>query len=116
MKKALSIVTPDQDLEEVKKDYKSFIGLEKKGIAALAQLFSRLRDEMILDAARKALFSSTKENVISFHLNKQAAFAGHISFCKPTGESPLGPISVQIRCTDPEALIEWLAPSTSRKQ
>ena len=116
MKKALSIITPEQDVTEVKLGYKSIMKLEKKGREALDKLFRTLRDEMILDAARKALFSSAKENVISFYLNKQAAFAGHISFCQPTGESPLGPISVQIRCRDPEALINWLAPSTPKKQ
>jgi predicted RNA binding protein with dsRBD fold (UPF0201 family) len=116
VKKALSIITPNQDFEEVKKGDRSVIKFEMKGRESLDKLFSKLRDEMILDAARKALFSSTKGNVISFCLNKQVASAGHISFCQPTGESPLGPISVEIRCANSEALIEWLAPGTSRKQ
>lgn len=116
VKKALLIIAPNQDFEEVKKGDRSVIELEMKGRESLDKLFSKFRDEMILDAARKALFSSANENVISFYLNKQVAFAGHISFCQATGESPLGPISVEIRCPNSEALIEWLAPGTSRKQ
>jgi predicted RNA binding protein with dsRBD fold (UPF0201 family) len=38
------------------------------------------------------------------------AFAGHVSFCEETGESPLGPLKVAIECSDPQQLIDWLAP------
>jgi len=38
---------------------------------------------------------------------------GHISFSEPVGESPLGPIRVEVRCEDPRELINWLAPKTS---
>lgn len=88
--------------------------LENNNLDALAKLHSTLRQEMILDSARKALFSKAKGNRINFYLHKQAAFAGHISFCQPKAESPLGPISIEITCDDPEALIDWLAPSTAK--
>jgi predicted RNA binding protein with dsRBD fold (UPF0201 family) len=45
---------------------------------------------------------------ISFCLNKQVAFAGHVSFSKEVAESPLGPIKVKITCENPTELVNWL--------
>ncbi len=47
-------------------------------------------------------------NRIAFFLNKQVAFAGHVSFCEPEGESPLGPIRVVIEADDPAGIIDWI--------
>jgi predicted RNA binding protein with dsRBD fold (UPF0201 family) len=46
-------------------------------------------------------------------LNKQVAFAGHVSFSKEEAESPLGPLKVRIECEDLKGLIEWLASKTA---
>jgi uncharacterized protein len=46
---------------------------------------------------------------MTFFLNKQAAYAGHVSFSAPEGESPLGPIQVMIETDHMEELIDWLA-------
>jgi hypothetical protein len=46
-------------------------------------------------------------------LNKQVAFAGHVSFSKEVAESPLGPIKVKIESENPRDLIDWLTPKTS---
>jgi len=59
------------------------------------------------------LFKGLNENSITFYLNKQVAYAGHVSFCQPVAESPLGPIKVQILCDKPKDLIDWLAPKTT---
>ena len=48
---------------------------------SLFKLRNLLRSDRIRDAARKALFRSIRGNIISFCLNKQVAFAGHVSFC-----------------------------------
>jgi predicted RNA binding protein with dsRBD fold (UPF0201 family) len=80
-----------------------------KGQGSLTKFRNLLRNDCIRDAARKMLFKSTSGNRIVFYLNKQVAFAGHISFCEATGESPLGPIKVIIETEQPQQLIEWLA-------
>jgi len=80
------------------------------GKQALIPLQSLLRQDRIRDAARSVLMSGISNNMITFHLNKQVAFVGHISFSMPNAESPLGPITVRIRCENPIGLIEWLAP------
>jgi len=86
---------------------------EASGQDSLVKLRSLLCADRIRDAARKALFHSIRGSTISFCLNKQVAFAGHISFCEETAESPLGPIRVIITSDNPRQLIEWLAEKTA---
>ena len=122
-------VNPTEDLEKVKravenvfgsvefevetKGWGSLLMARTKGIDGLTKLYNLLRRERIRDAARGVLFAGLGENSIVFYLNKQVAYAGHISFSKPVAESPLGPIKVRIRCDNPRELIEWLAPKTT---
>ncbi|MEM2104678.1 MAG: RNA-binding domain-containing protein [Candidatus Bathyarchaeia archaeon] len=90
----------------------SLLKAEAKGLEALIKLHNLLIRERIRDAARGALFEGLNGDTITFFLNKQVAFAGHVSFSKAVSESPLGPIKVQIKCDDPRRLIDWLAPKT----
>ena len=68
-----------------------------------------LQRDRIRAAARSVLRRSVEGNRIVFFLNKQAAYAGHVSFSAPEGESPLGPIQVILETENPEQLIDWLA-------
>jgi len=118
-----------EDLEKVKQAIEnmfSIVELEVKpsgrgsllvaranGVEGLTKLYNLLRRERIRDAARRVLFQGLSGNSITFYLNKQVAYAGHVSFCQPVAESPLGPIKVQITCDSPKELIEWLAPKTA---
>jgi len=83
-----------------------------KGQNSLLKLRIMLHNDRIRDASRRLLFKSIRGNMISFCLNKQVAFAGHVSFSEETAESPLGPISVNIETDNPEQLIDWLAEKT----
>ena len=119
-------VNPTEDLEKVKHAVENMFGAvkfkvkprtwgqlliaETKGTKGLTKLHNLLSREQILAAARKVFLSGMTENSVIFYLNKQVAYAEHISFSQKTGESPLGPINVQIRCSNPRELIDWLAP------
>jgi len=122
-------VNPTEDLEKVRtaihkvlgelqlevieeKDEKRLIG-KTEGLEALSKFQELLRREQIRDAARTVLFKGLQGNTVTFYLNKQVAYVGHLSFSQPSGESPLGPIRVEIQCDKPRELIEWLAPKTS---
>jgi len=125
-------VNPTEDLEKVKLAVEDIFGAvkfnvesrtwgqlliaETTGTAGLTKLHNLLNRERILAAARKVFFSGMDEKSVKFYLNKQVAYAGHISFCQQTGESPLGPISVQIRCSNPRELIEWLTPKPPERK
>lgn len=80
---------------------------------ALTKLYNLLRRERIRDAARAVLFEGLSGKTINFYLNKQVAYARHVSFSKEVAESPLGPIKVKIECENPRELIDWLAPKTT---
>jgi predicted RNA binding protein with dsRBD fold (UPF0201 family) len=99
---------------EVQGIYKGgLVTAETKGLEGLAKLYNLLRRERIRDATRKVLYEGLDEKTITFCLNKQVAYAGHVSFSEEDRESPLGPIKVKITCTNPRQLIDWLAPKTS---
>jgi predicted RNA binding protein with dsRBD fold (UPF0201 family) len=121
-------INPTESEEKVKKAVENIFGniqtkiqpiykgglltAETKDLEALTKLCNLLRRERIRDAARGILFEGLNNKTISFCLNKQVAYAGHISFSKETAESPLGPIKVKIKCENPRELIDWLAPKT----
>ena len=86
---------------------------QAQGLDALMNFRDLLRRERVRAAARKILFTGLDGNRITFFLNKQVAFANHVSFSQETGESPLGPIKVKIDCQNPRELIDWLAPRTT---
>jgi len=123
-------VNPTENLEKVKLAVENVFGVvrfevrERKqgggtllayasGNEGLTKLYNLLRREHIRDAARKVLFRGLEGNTITFYLNKQVAYAGHLSFSEPEGESPLGPLKVTMTSDSPKELIDWLAPRTT---
>ncbi len=125
-------VNPTEDLEKVKLAVENIFGAvtfkvesrtwgqlliaETTGTEGLTKLHNLLSREQIRAAARKIFFSGMDEKSVTFYLNKQVAYAGHISFSQKTAESTLGPINVQIRCSNPQELIEWLTPKPPKRK
>lgn len=119
-------VYPTEDLEKVKSavekifSYISFqikdscksdvkiLIFESKDKNSLLKIKEILKQEQIRDAAKRYLLENVEENKVVFYLNKQVAYVGRVSFCEPYGESPLGPIKVEIECEDPKELINWI--------
>ena len=91
----------------------SVLTAQAQGLDALLNFRDLLRRDQVRAAARKVLFTRLEGNRIVFFLNKQVAFANHVSFSQETGESPLGPIKVTLDCESPRELVDWLAPRTS---
>ncbi|RLG89725.1 MAG: hypothetical protein DRO36_07285 [Candidatus Hecatellales archaeon] len=81
---------------------------------SLQKMKNILRQDQVRDAVRIFLYGRIDGNRLKFWLNKQVAYAGHASLCEPYGESPLGPIEVEIECEDPKKLIDWLSPSSQQ--
>jgi len=122
-------INPTEDKEKVKRAVENVFGgvefevkplkrgsllvAKAKGVEALDKLHNLLRRERIRSAARGVLFRGSGEKSITFYLNKQVAYVGHVSFSEAVAESPLGPIKVQIQCDNPRQLIDWLAPKTA---
>jgi hypothetical protein len=92
------------------KTWGQLLKAQTSGTQGLTKLANMLKRAQILAAARKVLRSGTDETSITFYLNKQVAYAGHVSFSEQTAESPLGPIKIQIITENPRQLIDWIAP------
>ncbi len=96
----MSLTTTGESAVEVR--------VEGNGPASLEKLRQILARDRIRSAARAVLFRRTEGDRIVAFLNKQVAYAGHVSFCDPVGESPLGPIRLEIDSDDLTRVIEWL--------
>ena len=91
----------------------SILIAEAHGKEPLTNFCSLLRREHIRAAARAVLLEGLYGNTLSFCLNKQVAYAGHISFATEVAESPLGPIRVKIQCENPRELVHWLTSTAA---
>ncbi len=101
------------EFEEIPQKRGSLLVGQARGIESLSQFGNLLRRERIRAAARKVLLQGLKGDTVTFFLNKQVAYVGHVSFCEPDAESPLGPIKVEIRDDKPSKLIDFLVPRTT---
>jgi predicted RNA binding protein with dsRBD fold (UPF0201 family) len=84
-----------------------------KDLKIIDNISNLLRREQIRRAAKVALRKGLEIDAINFCLNKQVAYAGHISFCNEVSESPLGPIKVKIRCNNPRRIIDMMVSKGS---
>lgn len=108
--KIKAIVQQTEDPEKVKKaitnlfgdislNYdrdESIITGKIDAIEGLHSFRSRIAQDRIKTTLSNTLTRWTKEDYLSFGLNRQAAFAGHVSL-NLTNEDPMGPIQVQMR-------------------
>ena len=83
---------------------------------ALIKFHNLLQREHIRAAARAVLLGGMGKNRISFCLNKQVAHAGHVSFSQEAGESPLGPLKVEITTENPRETINYLTYMTQESR
>jgi len=121
--RVLATVNPTEIQEKVEKAILNFFPVELKlqestlsgdgDLECLRTLHLRLREERILDTARKIFLNGIKGDTTRFRLNKQVACIGKLNF--PPGEESLGSIHVEISAQNMGDLlnvIDWLAPET----
>jgi predicted RNA binding protein with dsRBD fold (UPF0201 family) len=101
-------------LDKIHGEDRAYLKGTAEGFEQLSAFQELLRKERIRDAARRVLLRGLDGNTVTFYLNKQVAYAGHISFSQPEGESPLGPIQVEVQCDNPRKLVDWLTPKTPK--
>jgi predicted RNA binding protein with dsRBD fold (UPF0201 family) len=124
--KVLAHVNPTEMQDKVEKAISNFFPVELKlqdteiqilsgdgDLESLRTLHLRLREERILDTARKIFLNGIKGDTTKFRLNKQVACIGKLNF--PPVEESLGSIHVEIsteNISDLLKVIDWLAPQT----
>ena len=111
VQKALLNIFPDAKVEKKgsRLDGLVKLSLNGAGLDFLSTFRSLIRQERIRSVARRLMMSRTEGERVVIYLHKQAAFVGRVSFCEPVGESPLGPISIEITSSTPETVIDYLA-------
>lgn len=81
---------------------------QAQGLKVLSEFRSLLKRNKIRAAARSIMLTSISASNITVALNKQAAYAGHVSFIADPNESPLGPIILIIQSPKLQKVIDWL--------
>ncbi|CAG0979975.1 hypothetical protein METP3_02023 [Methanosarcinales archaeon] len=118
-------VNPTEMQEKIEKAISNFFPVKLKlqdevptlvgegDLESLRTLHLRLREERILDTARKIFLNGIEGDTTKFRLNKQVAYIGKLNF--PAGKESLGSIHVEISAQNLSELflvIDWLAPET----
>jgi predicted RNA binding protein with dsRBD fold (UPF0201 family) len=105
--KAITNFFGEIQLRHSKEHGVAYLILEAGGIESLRQLKQRIASDRIRDATRAMLTRwAAKNEKVTFHINRQAAYANHVSIYHAS-KSPLGPIEVEIE-GPPEQIIEFL--------
>ena len=81
-----------------------------EGLEALSGLRGRIAQDRIRDTVKTVFTRWAEGDLLSFGLNRQAAYAGHVSL-NLKGEDPLGPIQDRVE-GDVQSLITYLCEKT----
>jgi predicted RNA binding protein with dsRBD fold (UPF0201 family) len=84
-----------------------------EGLETLSGLRGRIAQDRIRDTVKKMFTRWVEEDVLSFGLNRQAAYAGHFSL-NLKGEDPMGPIQVRIE-GDVQSVISFLCEKVTSR-
>ncbi|MGC9152340.1 MAG: RNA-binding domain-containing protein [Vulcanisaeta sp.] len=114
VKKALGNVFIYDDLRVEESEGKRYLVALGFGFKSMVKIHNLIKEQGIEDSARSVLMRGIEGNRVVFHIHKQAAYAGVLTFVTEKNESPLGPITFIVETNDPRRLIDWLAPKTSR--
>ena len=105
------------EIEEEKTETGLELVMKSSEKSSLYLIQEKLRQQRILDSARKILLRSLSEDSVTFFLNKQAAFTGRIHFVKdPQNEDFLGPITVTISSDEIQGIVDWLTLDETKKK
>ena len=116
---------PTEDPEKVAQAIRKIFGeieLETKqgvvsarleGVETLSGLRGRIAQDRIRDTVKTMLTRWAEGDVLSFGLNRQAAYAGHVSL-NLRGEDPMGPIQVRVE-GDVQSVISFLCKKVTSR-
>ncbi len=104
--RAVRNVLGEIDLEQTTSDDVTVLRTRMNGMESLNHLKNLVRQMKIRDTACAKLSNSIRGNALVFGLNKQAAYAGRVSFYRYR-EAPLGPIQITIS-GDVDEVVQYL--------
>ena len=107
VERAVRNIFPLIEIHLEEKEGRRIIG-HARGLKKLSEFRTLLKKSRIRAAARSILLKSISASKITVALNKQVAYAGHVSFTTDPNESSLGPIILIIQTSKPQEIIDWL--------
>jgi len=111
VERAITRLFGDIEIKHIKNHEMDHLEATLDGIDALKTLRSHLAQERIRDSVRAMLTRwASDSDKVTFHLNRQAAYAGHVSIYH-ANKVPMGPIEVGIE-GDPQEIIDYLCGKT----
>ena len=72
----------------------------------------KFREQRILEAVRKKLLKSIRNNAIVFGMQRQAALMNRFHLCDLDDYSAMGPIRVEIQAMNIQDVIDFISPPT----
>lgn len=90
-----------------RKPFEMYVG-EAEGLTPLEKLKELWRARRVRAAAREYMRKHRVGETFTLFFHKQAAYAGKPALSESEGESPLGPITLEIKSGNPKALLEWM--------
>ncbi|ABW02815.1 RNA-binding domain-containing protein [Caldivirga maquilingensis] len=108
VKRAVLNIIELDELEVIDVNGVKYIHGKARGLSYLSRIRDLIRRERIRDTARDLLNHSVVGDEVVINVNKQAAYVGVLSFAMGEVESPLGPITIRIKSSNPQQLIMWL--------
>ncbi len=114
VRKALNNVMIYDEIKVEESEGRRYIIAIGHGFKSLVKIHDLIKQQGIEDSARSVLLKGVEGNRVVFHVHKQAAYVGVLTFVTESHESPLGPITFIVETNDPMRLIDWLAPKTQK--
>lgn len=104
----------EDEIKIITKGDNQYLFAEIDGLKGIQKLYEGLRNQKIIQTARKILMGPMDSEGVSFLLNKQALYMNKFHFCETPSESPMGPVWIRIISDNIERLLEYLVPETRR--
>jgi len=112
LEKAITNLFGDVQPQRSKEHGVTYLVVKASGLESLRQLKQRIASDRIRDATRAMLSRwASKNEKVSFHLNRQAAYVNHVSIYH-ANKAPLGPLEVEVE-GPPEEIIQFLTGKAS---
>ncbi|MHA1728376.1 MAG: hypothetical protein ACTSWY_06555 [Promethearchaeota archaeon] len=107
-----NLVGQGKEIKLVEKGDDQYYSVDVEGLGGVQNLYRGLREQLIVQSARKILTAKMDSDGVSFMLNKQALLMRKFHFCFKPDESPMGPVWVRIESDSIERLLDYLVPDT----
>lgn len=120
---------PTEDIEKVKtaimnlcptatfkgthhEEHGNILEAHATGPESITTFAQKFREQRILQAVRNQLLQLVQDNMLTFGMQRQAAFVNRFHLCDLNDTTAMGPIHVKITATHMQDIIDYISPAT----